>query len=165
MAAAAPEGLDVDVSDMITLKSKDGKEFEIERKSASISVLIQTTLDAEPSVKVVNVPLVDSRILAHIIEYMAHHKGMEKPCIPRPLKSNRMSEVCEDPWDAEFIDAIKSNRQDLYDLVLAINYMDIKAMLHLGCATIASIIKGQPLDKMSDLLNPNVPHTPEPLAK
>jgi len=63
-----------------------------------------------------------------------------------------MKNVCKDKWDAEFIDNIGINRQQLYDLILAANYMDVKSLLHLGCAKVASLIKGQPLEKIKDIL-------------
>ena len=65
-----------------------------------------------------------------------------------------MIEVVKDSWDADFIDGIAPNRQALYDLILAANYMDIKSLLHLGCAKVASLIKGQPLEKIKDILSP-----------
>ncbi len=43
-------------------------------------------------------------------------------------------------------------RAQLYDLILAANYMDIKSLLHLGCAKVASLIKGQPLEKIKEIL-------------
>ncbi len=57
--------------------------------------------------------------------------------------------------DAEYIDKIGETRQQLYDLILAANYMDIKSLLHLGCAKVASLIKGQPLEKIKEILDPN----------
>ncbi len=57
--------------------------------------------------------------------------------------------------DADFIDKIGETRQTLYDLILAANYMDIKSLLHLGCAKVASLIKGQPLEKIKEILDPN----------
>lgn len=30
---------------------------------------------------------------------------------------------------------------------------DIKSLLHLGCAKVASLIKGQPLEKIKDILS------------
>jgi len=87
------------------------------------------------------------------VEYMNHHKGIEPPIIEKPLRSKIMKDVCKDPWDAEFIDKIGENRQQLYDLILAANYMDIKSLLHLGCAKVASLIKGQPLEKIKDILS------------
>ena len=64
-----------------------------------------------------------------------------------------MKDVVEDQWDAEFIDTIGDDRQQLYDLVMAANYMDIPSLLHLGCAKVASLIKGQPLEKIKDILS------------
>jgi hypothetical protein len=67
-----------------------------------------------------------------------------------------MKDVCKDAWDAEFIDRIGENRQMLYDLILAANYMDIKSLLHLGCAKVASLIKGQPLEKIKEILSKGI---------
>ena len=33
---------------------------------------------------------------------------------------------------------------------------DIKSLLHLGCAKVASLIKGQPLEKIKDILSTGV---------
>jgi hypothetical protein len=54
-----------------------------------------------------------------------------------------------------YVDKIGETRQQLYDLILAANYMDIKSLLHLGCAKVASLIKGQPLEKIKEILDPN----------
>lgn len=63
--------------------------------------------------------------------------------------------MCPHKWDADYIDKIGETRQQLYDLILAANYMDIKSLLHLGCAKVASLIKGQPLEKIKEILDPN----------
>ena len=87
---------------------------------------------------------------------MNHHKGTEPPIIPKPLRSKEMKQVCIDAWDATYIDKIGDTRQDLYDVILAANYMDVKSLLHLGCAKVASLIKGQPLEKIKDILNKGI---------
>ena len=43
----------------------------------------------------------------------------------------------------------------------AANYMDIRSLLHLGCAKVASLIKGQPLEKIKGILDPNAKPEPE----
>jgi len=105
----------------------------------------------------VPIPGVHSAILAEVLTYMNHHKGVEPPIVEKPLRSKVMKDVCKDPFDAEFIDRIGENRQALYDLILAANYMDIKSLLHLGCAKVASLIKGQPLEKIKDILSTGKP--------
>jgi hypothetical protein len=84
-----------------------------------------------------------------------------------------MKEVVRDEWDAIYIDKIGDNRQQLYDVILAANYMDVKSLLHLGCAKVASLIKGQsaihgahthaelhrtgqPLDKIKEILSAGI---------
>ena len=42
-------------------------------------------------------------------------------------------------WDAKFVDV---EQELLFELILAANYMDIKPLLDLTCATVASMIKG-----------------------
>jgi hypothetical protein len=81
-------------------------------------------------------------LLVQVLVYMNHHKGVEPPIIEKPLRSKVMKDVCKDPFDADLIDRIGENRQALYDLILAANYMDIKSLLHLGCAKVGSLIKG-----------------------
>jgi S-phase kinase-associated protein 1 len=166
MAAAAPAKVEAkedkkedaglsldDVTGTLKLVSKDKKEFEIERKNAFVSTLVKTSLDTDASATEVPIPGVTSAILAEIITYMNHHKGVEPPIVEKPLRSKVMKDVCKDPFDADFIDRIGENRQALYDLILAANYMDIKSLLHLGCAKVASLIKGQPLEKIKDILS------------
>jgi len=145
-------GLDSDEGTIIKLLSKDGKDFSVDKKYAYISNLVKTSLDADPNATEIPMPGVKADILGKIVEYANHHKGTEPPIIEKPLRSKVMKDVCKDSWDAEFIDKMGDNRPQLYDLILAANYMDIKGLLHLGCAKVASLIKGQPLEKIKDIL-------------
>ena len=126
--------------------------MQVDRKVASISTLIKTAVESDDAAKEVEIPGVDGSILELILTYMKHHNGTEPPIVDKPLRSKVMKEVCKDPFDATFIDDIGEDRQQLYDLILAANYMDVKSLLHLGCAKVASLIKGQPLEKIKDIL-------------
>ncbi len=89
------------------------------------------------------------------ILFILHCVSLNTAIVEKPLKSNKMGDVCKDPWDAKFIDDVDNrSRQQLYDIILAANYLDIRSLLHLGCAKVASLIKGQPLDKIKDILAP-----------
>ena len=81
---------------------------------------------ADPTATDVPMPGVRGEILGRVVEYLVYHKGTEAPPPEKPLRSKVMKDVCKDPWDAEYIDKIAENRQQLYDLILAANYMDIK---------------------------------------
>jgi len=50
-----------------------------------------------------------------------------------------MSQIVSDKWDATWIDAF--DKKTIFEVILAANYMDIKSLLHLGCAKIATLIK------------------------
>ncbi|GAB5363804.1 hypothetical protein AAMO2058_000914400 [Amorphochlora amoebiformis] len=148
-------GLDGEVDNVeIVLKSKDGKEYTVVRKYAFVSTLVKTGLENDRAAKEIPVPGVEGKILEKVVEYMKFHQGKEAPLVEKPLRSKKMKEVCKEPWDATFIDGIGEDRQTLYDVILAANYMDIKALLHLGCAKVASLIKGQPLEKIKEILDP-----------
>ena len=58
--------------------------------------------------------------------------------IEKPLKSANMNEVVSQ-WDADFVDVAQ---EQLFELILAANYMDVKSLLDLTCAKVASMIKG-----------------------
>lgn len=49
-----------------------------------------------------------------------------------------MSDVVQQ-WYAEFVNM---DQDMLFDVILAANYMDIKPLLDLTCATVASMLKG-----------------------
>jgi len=146
--------LDEEAGKPLKLTSKDKKEFTIDRKYAFISTLVKTSLENDELSNEVPIPGVTGNILELVFKYMEHHKGTEPPLVEKPLRSKLMKDVVTDKWDAEYIDRLGENRQQLYDLILAANYMDVKSLLHLGCAKVASLIKGQPLEKIKEILDP-----------
>ena len=84
-------------------------------------------------------PNVKAPVLRKVIEFCEHH--LEEPMteIEKPLKSQLMADVVQ-KWYADFVDL---EQVMLFELILAANYMDIKPLLDLTCATVASMIKGK----------------------
>lgn len=149
---------------MVTLQSKEDptsaeyRERVIPRKFAYNAALCKESLENDLSA--VTLPLqIPGKSLDLIWVYLMHHQGKEDDIIPKPLRSKVMKDVCKDSWDADFIDAVGSNLQDLYDLALHSNYADCRPLLHMVCAKIASLIKGQPLEKIKDCLSVKGPAT------
>lgn len=149
-------GLDLDDSSSgskeLEITSKDNKKFAVTRKNAGISVLIKQAIETEDTTESLPLSEVTGDILKLVVKYMNQWKG-EEPQIPaKPLKNKEMSKVT-DAWSAKFIDDVGKDKETLYNLILAANYMNINSLLHLGCAKVASLIKGQPLEKIKEILS------------
>jgi len=98
-------GLDEeDEEEVLTLKSSDNKTFQVKRIAAKLSTLIETVLKGDAKAKEIEVHKVKSDILELIVEYLEHHKGVEPKDLQCPVRSTDMKQICEDEWDAEFID-------------------------------------------------------------
>lgn len=61
------------------------------------------------------------------------------PKIDKPLKSSDLAECGVPEWDVTYVNV---EQETLFELILAANYMDIKDLLDLTCAKVASMIKG-----------------------
>ena len=111
-------------------------------------------------------PNVKGAVLSKVVTYLKYHVTDQAKEIEKPLKSANMNEVVSQ-WDADFVDV---DQELLFELILvrvrflvvvgraaqravlrlafglpalqAANYMDIKPLLDLTCAKVASMIKG-----------------------
>ena len=103
---------------------------------------------------------IKSKVLAKVIEFMAHHVDKKLPEIEKPLKSANLAELTPalDPWDIEFVGC---DQEMLFELILAANFMDIKPLLDLACAKVASMIKGKTPEDIRKTFNIKNDFTPE----
>jgi len=133
-------GLDDD-DEFLTLKSggQQPESFEISKKSAELSKFVTTILEGDSDATSIEIRQVPPETLKHVIEYLQHHKGKEPDPLPCPVRSIHMAQIVSDKWDATWIDAF--DKKTIFEIILAANYMDIKSLLHLGCAKIATLIK------------------------
>jgi len=78
--------------------------------------------------------------LKKILEYCQFHVKEDPDPIPKPLPTSNLSElVCE--FDAKFIEI--DDLEEIFDIIMAANYLDIKSLLDLSCAKIATLIRGK----------------------
>lgn len=143
-------GLDDDEVKVVTLVSSDEKTFQIELDSVKMSKLVCNIVEGDSQANRIVVKQVDGDTLTQIVEYMQHHKGKEPAEIAKPIRSVKMEKIVEDPWDAEFIN--KLHKRALFQLILGANYMDCKSLLHLGCAKVATMIKGKSPEEIKQIL-------------
>ena len=74
-----------------------------------------------------------------IMIYLAQHNGIEPGPIACPVRSLQMIHNVTYKWDAQWID--KFDKKTVFEVILAANKLEIKNLLHLGCAKIATLIK------------------------
>jgi len=130
-------------------------KFVVPKKDLSISRLFVASTEEDKSGTKVYFPQVGAKEFEAILPYMKHHSGVPAEIIPFPCKSKIMKEVCKDQWDAEYIDQLwEKDRDLLFKVLLASNYLDIKCLLHLGCCKIASLVKGTEYDKLAETILP-----------
>jgi S-phase kinase-associated protein 1 len=106
-------------------------------------------------------PNVKSQVLKKVIEFCEHHLTEPMTEIEKPLKSQNMKEVVQQ-WYADFVDV---EQVLLFELILAANYMDIKPLLDLTCATVASMIKGKSPEEIRTTFNIKNDFSPEEEAQ
>lgn len=131
---------------MLVLKSSDGEVFEIEEAAALKSETIKNMIEDDCADTAIPLPNVTSKILAKVLEYCRHHAG----------------DADHKKFDADFI---KVDRNTLFDLILAANYLNIKSLLDLTCETVANIIKGKTVEEIRKEFNIKNDFTPEEEAE
>ena len=125
----------------VTLVSGGDKQekFQLSRKDATLSILVNSVMQTDTQTKEIDLPQIPANVLKDIVKYLQHHNGKVPQEIPCPVRSINMHQIVDDPWDAEFIDSFE--KTEIFEIILAANYMDIHPLLHLGCAKIATLIK------------------------
>lgn len=143
--------------------SKEGDAFPVPVEVAKMSELVSQMIDDETEDELPEIPLpnVKASILQKVIEFCTQYKKEPMQDIEKPLKSSVMAEVVQ-KWYADFVSV---EQPVLFELILAANYMDIKPLLDLTCATVASMIKGKTPEEIRRTFNITNDFSPEEEAQ
>ena len=144
----------------VQLKSKDDKVFNVDKDVACMSTTIKNLIediDELDDETAIPVPNVSGAILEKVVQYCEYHQANPVPAIE---DNNHEEKRTDDiiPWDAEFCQVDQST---LFELILAANFLDIKALLDLTCKTVANMIKGKSPEEIRKLFNIKNDFTPE----
>lgn len=107
-------------------------------------------------------PNVKSAILVKVIEYCRYHKDVAPEQISKPLRSANLAESNVSEWDIEYVNI---DKEILFEIILAANYMDIRPLLDLCCAKVASMIRGKTVEQIRAEFNIVNDFTPEEEAR
>ena len=131
----------------VNLVSSESYMIPIDIKAAKKSNFINCFLNDFPN-EDIKFDKINYSTLKKVAEYLEHYKDSElKEIQPLPKKDFK---DCIDMWDYEYINLSSEN---IFEIMLAANFMDIKPLLELTCAKIASVIKGKSPKEIQDLLN------------
>lgn len=133
--------------DSIQLVSKDNQVFTVNARSIILSSLIQDMIEEnEDEMPRIPVPNVEGKTLEKVIEYCNYHYDKPIEEIEKPLKGDVNDYICE--WDKKFLEM---EQHLLIDVIMASNYLNIKSLLDLTCAKIASMIRGKSPQQIRDI--------------
>jgi S-phase kinase-associated protein 1 len=147
---------------MVKLKSSQGEVFEVEEDVACMSQLVKNMVEDSGADEEIPLPNVKTAILGKVLDYCKFHKDEPPAEIQKPLKSANLAECGVREWDVEYVDV---EQEILFELILAANYLDIKALLDLTCAKVASMIKGKTPEEIRKQFNIVNDFTPEEEAQ
>jgi S-phase kinase-associated protein 1 len=145
---------------VVTLCSQEGENIVVKKSVIKQSSLVLTMIeDDDDGEDDQQIPLPNVRVdvLKKVIEFCEYHAENEFPDIEKPLKSADMQQVVGE-WDAKYVEV---EMEFLFELILAANYMDIKSLLDLTCAKVASMIKGKTPEEIRQTFNIVNDFTPE----
>ena len=100
----------------------------------------------DKSAKEIELTTVPDEVLERILFYMTYHTTNGKTPdqikeIAKPIRSLEMAKIVDDPEDAKFVDEM--TYKQIFDCILAANYMQIDQLLHLLSAKVATLIKNK----------------------
>ncbi|MES1919829.1 hypothetical protein MHBO_001589 [Bonamia ostreae] len=130
----------------LNLLSKEEESHPIDIDIAMKSSLIRTIWEGDRTERAIPLINVGSSELKKVIEFLKYHKNVPFEPIPTPLKSKNMREIVPE-WDANFIEMDQSS---LFKIILAANYLDIRDLLDLSCAKVATMIKGKSVEAIRE---------------
>ncbi|EMD91994.1 hypothetical protein COCC4DRAFT_63446 [Bipolaris maydis ATCC 48331] len=154
MAATNAEGVK-----LISITTSDGVNMQVERPVAERSILIKNLLEdlGGESDESIPIPNVNEAVMKKVLEWCTHHKN-DPPATQDDDSDSRKKSTDIDEWDQKFMQV---DQEMLFEIILAANYLDIKALLDVGCKTVANMIKGKSPDEIRKTFNIQNDFTPE----
>ncbi|KAF3770373.1 hypothetical protein M406DRAFT_354415 [Cryphonectria parasitica EP155] len=145
----------------VTLRANDNSEHPVDLEVAERSMLLKNLIDdltlEVATTTPVPLPNVSGPVLVKIIEWSEHHRNDPLPSSEDDNESRKKTTEI-DEWDQKFMQV---DQEMLFEIILAANYMDIKALLDVGCKTVANMIKGKSPEEIRKTFNITNDFTPE----
>ena len=149
------------MTETVKLLCNDGEVVEVPVNVADKSVLIKGLIEDSGIDEEIPLPQIKKAVLEKIVVFCTRMLDHTPPEIDKPLSHNDMKQVV-DQWHADYVDL---EQEELFELVMAANYLDIKPLLELSCAKVASQIKNKSVVEIRKYFNIENDFTPEEEAQ
>ena len=137
----------------VTLQSSDDQEFHVARNVAEMSITIRNLVEDTGNLDApIHLPNVSGAVLAKVIAYCTHHAE-------HSASGSAEADDVTSAWDQAFCGAM--GQTELFELVLAANYLDVAPLLHAACKTVAESIKGKSVEELRTIFQIENDFTPE----
>lgn len=132
---------------MVKLTTQDNVKMELNIQLANQCGLIKNLIeDLGDDSDELDIPLqnVSSETMTKVIEYLNYKR--------ENLNEDAKKDVTE---DLEFFDYVQmddtTERDKLFQVILAANYLNHESLLSLGCKKVAEYIKGKPIEQIKEI--------------
>ncbi|KAG2613501.1 SKP1-like protein 1 [Panicum virgatum] len=136
---------------MVTLISSDHERFEVPEAAATMSQTIRHMIEDGCTDGGIPLPNVTARTLAKVLEFCNEHAAAAAAAAGAGSEAGSSSNAGTDGgadlagFDKAFVDVDKDT---LYDLLLAANYLNVKPLLDLCCQKVADMIRGKTAEQI-----------------
>ena len=135
---------------VISLRSKNKDIFKVDKEALKFSILLTSILDDVGNDILIPLPGISTRMLKRCIYFMNYYKDKPFPELPKPLSADDIAKLTNKAYK-NFVDL---SMRELYDLIMAACYLDIKPLVQLVAAQMALMMRSkQTMDDARDLFN------------
>ncbi|KAJ4379139.1 hypothetical protein N0V86_005182 [Didymella sp. IMI 355093] len=144
---------------VIKITTSDNIDMKVDRQVAERSILIKNLLEdlGGDNEEAIPIPNVNEAVMKKVLEWCTQHRN-DPPASQDDDSDSRKKSTDIDEWDQKFMQV---DQEMLFEIILAANYLDIKALLDVGCKTVANMIKGKSPDEIRKTFNIQNDFTPE----
>jgi S-phase kinase-associated protein 1 len=141
----------------------EGEKIDVDLDVVQKSTILKNMIEDTGKEGEIPIPNIQLPILKKVLSFCEHYRNSTPKEIKKPLISKELSENGVDEWDVKFIEMEKVD--DLIDLIVAANFLDIESLVNLGCAKIATFIKGKSVEEIRDIFGIQNDFTPQEEAQ
>jgi S-phase kinase-associated protein 1 len=141
----------------IELVTKNGEVLKVSQQVAKMSVLIKNMIEEAQKDEQIPIPEVEINVMKKIVDFCTEYLKNPYPEIEKPIQDSDMNKLFPEFY-AKYCDV---DKQLLFALALASNYLDIGPLLDLVFAKLATMIKGKSTEEIRTIFEIENDFTPE----